>query len=207
MTKIQEKYHQELEKEGTVPSYQALKHLSGFAYCMDRIRFSVIRTIAYPNGVQSLLNRINDVVLNEVAEHSYRACLGRSGRTIATCNPSENPPGNENSAAERGLPIAAQELLNCLTSNRGPRNSSWQKADVSRCFEPRDSMIWLVFTPILRENTMGMVRGFPALFLFHQPHREFAAGWLFRVFPFRNGTIHLHATIPSPGFEHMPYNT
>ncbi|GFT24275.1 hypothetical protein TNCV_2064951 [Trichonephila clavipes] len=38
--------------------------VSGFIYCMDRIRFSVIRTITYPNGVPSQLIRINDVLLH-----------------------------------------------------------------------------------------------------------------------------------------------
>ncbi|GFW67741.1 hypothetical protein TNCV_3870721 [Trichonephila clavipes] len=37
--------------------------LSGFIYCMGRIRYSVIRTIANPNGVRSQLIRINDVLL------------------------------------------------------------------------------------------------------------------------------------------------
>ncbi|GFV55626.1 hypothetical protein TNCV_1821131 [Trichonephila clavipes] len=36
---------------------------SAFIYCIDRIRFSVIRTIAYPNGVQSQFIWINDVYL------------------------------------------------------------------------------------------------------------------------------------------------
>ncbi|GFV22835.1 uncharacterized protein TNCV_4962501 [Trichonephila clavipes] len=40
-----------------------IRLVSGFIYCMDRIRFSVIRTIAYPNGVQSQLIRLNDILL------------------------------------------------------------------------------------------------------------------------------------------------
>ncbi|PRD24768.1 UNVERIFIED_CONTAM: hypothetical protein NCL1_42784 [Trichonephila clavipes] len=39
--------------------------VSGFIYCLDRIRFSVIRTIAYPNGVRFQLIQINDVLLYE----------------------------------------------------------------------------------------------------------------------------------------------
>ncbi|GFV27543.1 hypothetical protein TNCV_2596391 [Trichonephila clavipes] len=37
--------------------------VSGFIYCMDRIRFSVIRIIAYPNDVRSQLIRLNDALL------------------------------------------------------------------------------------------------------------------------------------------------
>ncbi|GFW13041.1 uncharacterized protein TNCV_3329731 [Trichonephila clavipes] len=40
-----------------------IRKVSGFIYCRDRIRFSVIRTIAFPNGVRSQLIRINDVLL------------------------------------------------------------------------------------------------------------------------------------------------
>ncbi|GFV46363.1 uncharacterized protein TNCV_3232521 [Trichonephila clavipes] len=40
-----------------------IRIVSGFIYCMDSIRFSVIRTIAYPNGVQSQLIQINNVLL------------------------------------------------------------------------------------------------------------------------------------------------
>ncbi|GFV66835.1 hypothetical protein TNCV_4303961 [Trichonephila clavipes] len=39
------------------------ENVSGIMYYMDRIRFSVIRTITYPNDVRSKLNRINDVLL------------------------------------------------------------------------------------------------------------------------------------------------
>ncbi|GFV91741.1 hypothetical protein TNCV_4763061 [Trichonephila clavipes] len=39
------------------------ENMSGFIYCMDNIRVSVIQTIAYPNGVWSQLIRINDVLL------------------------------------------------------------------------------------------------------------------------------------------------
>ncbi|GFU58373.1 uncharacterized protein TNCV_57861 [Trichonephila clavipes] len=40
-----------------------IRLVSGFIYCMDRIRFSIIRTIAYPNGIRSQLIRTNDVLL------------------------------------------------------------------------------------------------------------------------------------------------
>ncbi|GFV99284.1 hypothetical protein TNCV_1512561 [Trichonephila clavipes] len=39
-----------------------IRIVSAFIYCMDRIRFSVIRTIAYPNGVWSQWIRINDIL-------------------------------------------------------------------------------------------------------------------------------------------------
>ncbi|GFU05491.1 jerky-like protein [Trichonephila clavipes] len=40
-----------------------IRIVSGFIYCMDRIRFSVIRTIAYLNGVRSQLIQMNDILL------------------------------------------------------------------------------------------------------------------------------------------------
>ncbi|GFV46533.1 uncharacterized protein TNCV_3234201 [Trichonephila clavipes] len=40
-----------------------IRIVSGFIYCMDRIRFSVIRTIAYPNGVRSQLIRIYCILM------------------------------------------------------------------------------------------------------------------------------------------------
>ncbi|GFT25950.1 hypothetical protein TNCV_2807891 [Trichonephila clavipes] len=68
--------------------------------------------------------------------------------------------------------------VTCLTiSDRGPRSSSWQRARctpvVSRSFEYHagDSTFWLGFTPILRENTLGVGRRLPPLFPFHQPKR------------------------------------
>ncbi|GFX97221.1 hypothetical protein TNCV_557111 [Trichonephila clavipes] len=61
----------------------------------------------------------------------------------------------------------------CLTSSdRSPQNSSWQGARctpvVNRSFEHHtgDSTIWLVSTPILRENTLGL----PPLIPCRQPH-------------------------------------
>ncbi|GFU96694.1 hypothetical protein TNCV_839191 [Trichonephila clavipes] len=33
-----------------------------------------------------------------------------------------------------------------------------------------DSSIWLISIPILWVNTLGVVRGLPPLFPFHQPH-------------------------------------
>ncbi|GFU14633.1 cytochrome P450 2J5 [Trichonephila clavipes] len=45
---------------------------------------------------------------------------------------------------------------------------------VSRSFEhdTGDSTIWLGSTPILRENTLEVVRGLPPLFPCHQPHER-----------------------------------
>ncbi|GFS67565.1 hypothetical protein TNCV_4362821 [Trichonephila clavipes] len=47
-------------------------------------------------------------------------------------------------------------------------------AVVSRSLEYHvyDSMFWVVSTPILRENTLGVVRDVSPLFLFHQPHER-----------------------------------
>ncbi|GFT90357.1 hypothetical protein TNCV_193501 [Trichonephila clavipes] len=52
-----------------------------------------------------------------------------------------------------------------------------------------------------------MVRGFPPLFSFQEPHGGLAAEWLFRVSPCREGTIHLQTFMPFPVFEPMPHGT
>ncbi|GFV13912.1 hypothetical protein TNCV_523891 [Trichonephila clavipes] len=98
------------------------------------------------------------------------------------------------------------ELYCSRRSERGPRNSSWQRA--SRSFEhyTGDSTIWLDSTPILRENTLEMVRGLPPLFAFHYPQERLAARRLFRVLSCRRNTIHLQTSMPSPGFEPRLYD-
>ncbi|GFW46043.1 hypothetical protein TNCV_3276611 [Trichonephila clavipes] len=67
----------------------------------------------------------------------------------------------------------------CLTmSDQGPRNSSWQGANctpvVSSSFEHHagDRALWIGSTPILREDTLGVIRDLPHLFPFHQPHER-----------------------------------
>ncbi|GFW13209.1 transposable element Tc3 transposase [Trichonephila clavipes] len=54
---------------------------------------------------------------------------------------------------------------------------------------------------------MGVVRGLPPLFPFHQPHERTCGRRLFRVPPCHAGTIHLQTPMPSPGFEPSPYGT
>ncbi|GFU57138.1 hypothetical protein TNCV_1780011 [Trichonephila clavipes] len=70
---------------------------------------------------------------------------------------------------------------------------------------PVTSNIWLVSSPILRENTLGVVRGLssPSTSL----TRGLVARRLFRVPSCRVGTIHLQTSMPSPGFEPRPYGT
>ncbi|GFS89531.1 hypothetical protein TNCV_1810271 [Trichonephila clavipes] len=59
-----------------------------------------------------------------------------------------------------------------------------------------------------RENILGVVRGHPPLFPFHQPHEWLdAARWLFKVPPCREGTMHLQTSMSSPGFEPSPNDT
>ncbi|GFT95560.1 hypothetical protein TNCV_567641 [Trichonephila clavipes] len=63
----------------------------------------------------------------------------------------------------------------CLTmSDRGPRNSPWLMARgipiVSRSFQLHAG--WLDSTSILKENTLTVVKGFPSLFPFYQPHER-----------------------------------
>ncbi|GFX50667.1 hypothetical protein TNCV_2722531 [Trichonephila clavipes] len=78
---------------------------------------------------------------------------------------------------------------------------------VIRSFEhlASDSMIWLVSTPILRENTMGR-SGVSRL---SSPSTNLTRGHavrrLFRVPPCHEGTIHLQTPMPSPGLEPRPY--
>ncbi|GFY02527.1 hypothetical protein TNCV_3504071 [Trichonephila clavipes] len=67
-----------------------IRIVSGFKYCMDRIQFSVIRRIAYPNGVRSQLIRINDVLLYVDAQNSYVIpclnCGGEDRRNFSELN-------------------------------------------------------------------------------------------------------------------------
>ncbi|GFV71362.1 hypothetical protein TNCV_3133531 [Trichonephila clavipes] len=77
------------------------------------------------------------------------------------------------------------------------------------CFEHHsgDNTIWLGSTPILRENTLMVVRGLLPRFPFRQPHERNSARQLFRVAPRRKGIIHLQTSMPFPGFEPSPYGT
>ncbi|GFW44748.1 hypothetical protein TNCV_4482931 [Trichonephila clavipes] len=60
-------------------------------------------------------------------------------------------------------------------SDRGSRNASRKRARctpfISRSFKryPGVNMFWLESTPILRENTVEVVRGLQPLFTLHQP--------------------------------------
>ncbi|GFX97471.1 hypothetical protein TNCV_2840311 [Trichonephila clavipes] len=69
---------------------------------------------------------------------------------------------------------------------------------VIRSFEHHtdDSTIWLFSTLILRENTLGVVRGLPS----HERTCQ-----LFRVPPCHKGTLHLQKSMLSSGFEPGPY--
>ncbi|GFS99474.1 hypothetical protein TNCV_4534431 [Trichonephila clavipes] len=72
-----------------------------------------------------------------------------------------------------------------MMPDRGPRNSSWQRARctpaVGRSFEHHtdDSTFWLGSTLILWKNTL-LVSGPPPLFLFHQPHERTCGSMAFR---------------------------
>ncbi|GFT27553.1 hypothetical protein TNCV_1276321 [Trichonephila clavipes] len=68
-------------------------------------------------------------------------------------------------------------------------------------------MFWLISTPILRENTLGVVRGLPPLFPSTNLTRGPEATWLFTIPPCCKGTKHLQTSIPSQGFEPRPYDT
>ncbi|GFS87283.1 myosin-I heavy chain [Trichonephila clavipes] len=98
----------------------------------------------------------------------------------------------------------------CLTvSDRGPRNSSWQRAEctpvVSCIFEHHvgDSTTWLCSSPVLRESILEVGDQGPPTNL----TRGIAARRLFRVPPCRTGTIHVQTSLPSPGFEPRSYCT
>ncbi|GFT00533.1 hypothetical protein TNCV_140931 [Trichonephila clavipes] len=70
-----------------------------------------------------------------------------------------------------------------------------------------DSKFWLVSTPILRENTLGEVRGFPPLSPSTNLARGLVSQRLFRMSPCRENCIHLQTFISSPGFKTRPYGT
>ncbi|GFW43584.1 hypothetical protein TNCV_4769361 [Trichonephila clavipes] len=76
---------------------------------------------------------------------------------------------------------------------------------VNRIFEHHtgDSTIWLVSTPILKEDTWDGHLSIPST----NPTRGLAARRLFRVPPCREGTIHLQTSMSSPGFKPSPNGT
>ncbi|GFV42042.1 hypothetical protein TNCV_1569091 [Trichonephila clavipes] len=92
---------------------------------------------------------------------------------------------------------------------------AWNNAPQSRSMRPRrsfehhtgDSTIWLVSTPILREDTWGW-SGASHLSSSSTNHaRGLAARRLFIVPSCREGTIHLQTSMSSPEFEPSPYGT
>ncbi|GFV29391.1 hypothetical protein TNCV_438101 [Trichonephila clavipes] len=98
--------------------------------------------------------------------------------------------------------------------NRGPRNSSWQRAKWRLLFavalstiQVGDSTIWLVSTPILREDTRGW-SGASHLSTPSTNHtRGLAARRLFRVPPCCKGIIHLQTSMSTPEFKPSLYGT
>ncbi|GFW13729.1 hypothetical protein TNCV_2105531 [Trichonephila clavipes] len=68
-----------------------------------------------------------------------------------------------------------------------------------------DRTIQLGFTPILKENTLGVVRGLTLSSLSTNLTRGLAARWLFRVPPYRKCTMHLQISMFSQGFEPSNY--
>ncbi|GFY26381.1 hypothetical protein TNCV_25781 [Trichonephila clavipes] len=76
-------------------------------------------------------------------------------------------------------------------------------AVVSHSFEHHtgDRMIWLGFTPILRENNLGWSGASHLSSPSTNLTRELAARRLFKVPPCHEGTIHLQTSMSSPGFE------
>ncbi|GFT03696.1 hypothetical protein TNCV_278581 [Trichonephila clavipes] len=80
---------------------------------------------------------------------------------------------------------------------------------VSRSFEHHtgNSTIWLVSTPILREDTWGG-QGLPTYLPLPSTSREdLRLDGYFIVPSCRGGTTHLQTFMPSPGFEPRPYST
>ncbi|GFW20666.1 hypothetical protein TNCV_1048891 [Trichonephila clavipes] len=69
------------------------------------------------------------------------------------------------------------------------------------------STFWLGSTPILRENTLGVVKSLPCLFLSTNLTKGLAARRLFRVPLCRKGPIHLQTSMSSPEFEPRLYGT
>ncbi|GFW93755.1 hypothetical protein TNCV_4220361 [Trichonephila clavipes] len=83
------------------------------------------------------------------------------------------------------------------------------KRDRSRSFEHHTggSTIWLVSTPILKEDTLGWSGASHISSPSTNHTRGFAARGLFIVPPCREGTTHLQASMSSPEFEPRPYGT
>ncbi|GFU59009.1 adhesion G protein-coupled receptor B2 [Trichonephila clavipes] len=68
-------------------------------------------------------------------------------------------------------------------------------------------MIYLGFTPILRENTLGGGQEPPTSLPLTNLTRGLAARKLFNVLPCRESTIHLQTSMSSPGFKPRPNGT
>ncbi|GFW88039.1 hypothetical protein TNCV_217111 [Trichonephila clavipes] len=80
---------------------------------------------------------------------------------------------------------------------------------VIRSFEHHtcDSTIWLISTPILRENSWGWSGASRPSNPSTNHMRGLAAQRLIRVPQCRKGTIHLQTSMSSPGFERSKYGT
>ncbi|GFX21805.1 hypothetical protein TNCV_2310841 [Trichonephila clavipes] len=98
---------------------------------------------------------------------SKNTSLYRSGTTFESAKPFLN------------LRVVVVANFTCLTvSDRGLKHSSRKRPSgtpvVSRSFgyHTDDGTIWLGSIPILKGNALEVVRGFPPLFTFHQPHKR-----------------------------------
>ncbi|GFU21397.1 hypothetical protein TNCV_891411 [Trichonephila clavipes] len=106
------------------------------------------------------------------------------------------------------LKVSSIKLKNSFSSKEKNRTSR-DKIPVSRSFEHHtdDSTIWLVSTPILREDTWGRSGASHLSSPSTNLTRGHAARRLSVVPPCSDGTIHLQTSISSPGFKPRPYGT
>ncbi|GFW35875.1 hypothetical protein TNCV_1927061 [Trichonephila clavipes] len=105
-------------------------NVSGFMYCMDRIRFLVIRTIAYPNGVRSQLIRINDVLLQRQTLALKEGEGSDSGRDHDSQHEIKLLPA-ASQAANNSMLESAKSIAECSNECGVSVDGTWQKRGYS----------------------------------------------------------------------------
>ncbi|GFW08833.1 transposable element Tc3 transposase [Trichonephila clavipes] len=136
------------------------------------------------------------------------------GRQVAGRN---YPPTNKNTLiralTEEWDKLPQQLLDNVVSKYGGPRNLSWKGVSstpvVSRNSEHHagDSKIRLSSTPILKENTLGVVKVSHLFSPSTNFTRGLAARRLFEVLPCRKGTIHLQTSNAFSGIRAQAQDT
>ncbi|GFW72377.1 uncharacterized protein TNCV_704141 [Trichonephila clavipes] len=94
------------------------------------------------------------------------------------------------------------------TSHQREDVSALDRFNVHRCpTQPVWQYDLARFHPNFEGGHLGVVRGLPPLYPFHQPQERTCSSTAILSTPCRKGTIHLQTSMSSPGFEPSPYGT